>query len=93
MSNIHSHRAMLLQAHHKPAEKEFSLPWDELGSYLGITGCLLMSFNVSMFWGFAMFFISNISWLVYGFKKKTKSLIRMQSVFLLSSIIGLYTWY
>lgn len=67
--------------------------WDYYGSFTAIIGCLLMSLKLSMFYGFVFFLVSNMCWMIFGFKQKLNSMIYMQVAFTFSSILGIYNWY
>lgn len=64
-----------------------------LGSIAGILGAGLLALNNDYSgYGFISFMLSNICFIIIGFKCKLYGLLVMQVFFTLTSIVGIYTW-
>lgn len=68
-----------------------ALPW--LGSVTGVLGALLLALNnKASGYGFVLFLVSNVFWLAFGLMSGLTSMVVMQSVFTVTSLIGIYRW-
>ena len=73
------------------SETDSKLGW--VGSILGLIGAALLALNFEYSgYGWFAFLASNVAWIAYGLRTKTRSLLTMQLGFTLTSIIGLYRW-
>lgn len=73
--------------------KRFARPVSWLGSSLGAIGALLLAFNEP--WsgaGWYFFLGSNTAWILYAVIERVPSLLFMQAVFTLTSLIGIARW-
>jgi len=67
------------------------LEW--IGCGFGAFGALLLATNTRISgWGFIAFLVSNACWIGYGLLQDKPSLIYMQSVMTLTSLLGAYRW-
>lgn len=65
-----------------------------LGSATGIIGALLLALNIeSSRFGYVAYLVSNVAWLAFGWLFSVQGLVIMQSVFLVTTIIGLRNWF
>ena len=63
------------------------------GSIFGILGAFMLALNNEYSgWGFVMFLLSNVFWITYGIKTKMYSMLSMQAIFTMSSILGVINW-
>lgn len=63
------------------------------GSIAGILGALLLAANIQYSgYGWLLFLVSNIAWIVYALQSKIKSMLIMQLVFTSTSLIGIFRW-
>jgi len=63
------------------------------GCATGLAGASLLSFNNEYSgWGFVLFFISNILWIVYGHITQATGILIMQIGFTITSLIGTWRW-
>lgn len=63
------------------------------GSVLGVCGALTLAVNTP--WsgiGWYFFLASNAAWIAYAFLKRVPSLLLMQAVFTITSLIGILRW-
>ncbi len=67
---------------------EKSYEW--IATFLSITGAILNAFLIKE--GFYLWGISNIFWVILGFKKKMYGMVLTFSVYLIINIIGLIYW-
>ena len=64
-----------------------------VGCIFGSVGALLLAINISISgWGFILFLVSSIAWLLVGVREHEKSLIIMNIVFTVINIIGVARW-
>ena len=69
-----------------------TLQW--MGCVTGVIGSLLLATRIkSSGWGFVLFLLSNFFWMGYGAKTNATGLIVMQSIFAITSMIGIYRWF
>lgn len=64
-----------------------------IGSVTGVAGALALAVNLS--WsgiGWLLFLASNLAWIAYALQQRTRSMLLMQSVFTITSLIGAYRW-
>jgi nicotinamide riboside transporter PnuC len=68
--------------------------WGWIGTVTGIAGGLLIAFKFehSKF-GYIFFMLSAISWIIQGIKNNDKSLVLLNSVFVIVNTLGLYHWF
>lgn len=67
------------------------LEW--LGAFGGAMGALLLAFNCRWSgYGFVLFLGSNAAWFSYGLLTQTYSMVAMQVVCTVTSLIGLWRW-
>ncbi|MCG8668626.1 MAG: hypothetical protein MI867_04365 [Pseudomonadales bacterium] len=60
---------------------------------LGLIGAALLALNMEFSgYGRYAFLASNITWIAYGIRAATFSLLVMQVSFTLKSLLGLYRW-
>lgn len=63
------------------------------GSFAGIIGTLLLAFNNEYSgYGFLFYMVSNVCFIIIGYKVKLYGLLVMQLCFVISSFIGVYVW-
>lgn len=63
-----------------------------LGALLGLGGAWLVALDGDLArYGFMAFLLSNLCWIAFGLKKKAWGLLAMQTGFLGSSLLGLYS--
>lgn len=64
-----------------------------VGCGFGLAGSLLLALHVSLSgFGFALFLISNICWMVFAILIRSYGLLAMQLGFMSTSLLGLYNW-
>jgi len=64
------------------------------GSLFGIAGALMLALNNRYSgWGFILFLISNVFWVVYGIENGIVSLLVMQAFFTATSLLGIKRWF
>lgn len=69
-----------------------TLQW--LGCISGVAGSLLLALNTSRSgWGFVLFLVSNVFWIVFAVATNTPGLVAMQLAFTLTSSVGIYRWF
>lgn len=64
-----------------------------IGSVTGVAGALALAVNLR--WsgiGWLLFLASNFCWMGYALQQRTRSMLLMQSVFTITSLIGVYRW-
>lgn len=64
-----------------------------MGSALGVVGAAVLAANLS--WsglGWIAFLASNVMWLIYAVLERVRSILLMQMVFSITSLIGIYRW-
>jgi hypothetical protein len=68
--------------------------WGWLGTVTGISGGLLvaLNFDYSKF-GYILFMVSAISWIIQGARNNDKALVLLNSVFVCVNILGIYHWF
>lgn len=67
------------------------LQW--LGCATGAAGSLLLAARIEKSgWGWVLFFISNVFWVLYALLTNVPGLYTQQTIFFLTSIIGIYRW-
>ena len=65
----------------------------QLGSVSGIGGALLLALNTGWSpYGWLSFLLSNLCWICYAHKQRIQSMLVMQLVFMLTSVLGIYRW-
>ena len=65
-----------------------------LGCFTGLLGAFLLALNLPLSrWGFLAYFLSNLSWIVYGLLAGLPALVLMQVGFLVTTFIGFYRWF
>lgn len=63
------------------------------GCVTGVAGSLLLALNVRQSgWGFVLFLVSNIFWILYGIETHALGLIVGQVFFTATSGVGIYRW-
>lgn len=61
------------------------------GAYTGIPGALLLAMNNGFSkYGWALFLVSNISWIVFAVRGKYTKLLYQQIAFLATTLLGLW---
>jgi len=64
-----------------------------LGTVLGILGASLLSFNISFSkYGYILFFLSSVMWIIVAYKKNDNALLTLNIFFFLINSIGIYRW-
>jgi hypothetical protein len=59
----------------------------------GIAGGILLALRIPWSgWGFVMFTISSIAWIASGAAMGVRSLITVNTVLLLTNLVGIYRW-
>lgn len=59
----------------------------------GIAGGILLAIRIpSSGWGFAFFTVSSIAWIASGLIMGVRSLVVVNSVLLLTNVVGIYRW-
>ncbi len=67
------------------------LEWS--GAVFGIAGAALLASNTAISgYGFVMFFISNLFFILYGCMRQATGIVVMQLVFCVTSVLGIYRW-
>lgn len=70
---------------------DYRLDW--IGSALGLAGAALLAANTTgSEYGWLLFLLSNVAWIVYGIGEKTWSLVTMQVGFTGTSMLGIVRW-
>lgn len=60
----------------------------------GACGALVLAVpGVNPAWGFAAFLVSNVLWGVFGTHQRHWGLLAQQTVFLITSLVGLWNWW
>lgn len=63
------------------------------GTITGISGALWLALNLpSSGWGFLLFTVSSICWVIAGRLMREASLVSLHSVYLLVNLVGIYRW-
>jgi hypothetical protein len=63
------------------------------GACLGLAGAGLLSLNVKASrFGWPLFLLSNMAWIVYGIRTEMHGLVAMQIGFTITSLVGAYRW-
>lgn len=61
------------------------------GAYTGIPGALLLAMNNGYSqYGWALFLVSNISWIVFALRGKFTRLLLQQMAFMVTTLLGLW---
>lgn len=64
-----------------------------LGSTFGIVGALLIALNINMITeGYAVFVCSSVFWIVNAYRTNQRSLLAMNSVFVVINTLGLINY-
>ena len=59
----------------------------------GIAGGILLALRIPWSgWGFVLFAISSIAWIASGAVMRVRSLVAVNTVLLLTNLIGIYRW-
>ncbi len=59
----------------------------------GIAGGILLAIKIPWSgWGFALFALSSAAWITAGLVMRVKSLVTVNSVLLLTNLLGIYRW-
>lgn len=67
------------------------LQWS--GCIVGCGGAFLIALNIRISgWGFVLFLLANMIWIVYGIKTGAMGLVMNQIFFTATSLIGIYRW-
>ena len=67
--------------------------YEWMGSCLGLAGAGLLSLNVKASrFGWLLFLLSNMAWIVYGIRTEAQGLVVMQIGFTFTSLVGVYRW-
>jgi hypothetical protein len=65
-----------------------------IGAITGMIGALLMALNIpASRFAYVAYLASTIAWLVYGWMSDIPGLVLMQSVFFVTTLIGLWKWF
>ena len=68
------------------------LQW--LGCATGAAGSLVLATKTKYSgWGFVLFLLSNVFWLSYAFLTNVPGLYTQQTIFFLTSVLGIYRWF
>ena len=71
--------------------KSLEVQW--IGSVTGMIGALLLAMNIKYSaFGWVFFTLSNFAWIAFALKSRVKSLLLMQLVFLMTSLLGMSRW-
>ena len=63
------------------------------GSIIGLIGALLLALNNDWSkYGFVVFLLSNVCWVLYGYKTNSWGMLVMQMGFTIISAYGIYSW-
>ncbi len=66
---------------------------DWLGSTLGLAGAALLAANTTgSEYGWLLFLLSNVAWIIHGVRARTWSLVTMQAGFTGTSMLGIWRW-
>jgi len=64
-----------------------------VGAITGLAGALLLSLNINASgYGFILFLLSNIAWIIFSLRRRTYGLLVQQLGFTATSIIGVLRW-
>ncbi len=64
-----------------------------IGCMTGLCGATLLALNNRYSgWGFVLFLISNVGWIIYGLLTHATGMVVMQLGFTLTSLIGVWKW-
>jgi hypothetical protein len=64
-----------------------------MASVTGLVGAALVASNTSFAgYGFVAYLLSNLGWLYYGLRTKTRSMVLMQIGFLATTALGIKNW-
>ncbi len=65
-----------------------------IGAITGMIGALLMALNIpASRFAYVAYMASNMAWLGYGYFAVVPGLVMMQSVFFVTTLIGLWRWF
>jgi hypothetical protein len=68
-----------------------TLKWT--GTAAGVAGATLVALNLPFSgWGFVLFLVSSISWMVAGALHKDNPLVALNFVFTLTNLLGIWRW-
>jgi hypothetical protein len=68
--------------------------WGWLGTATGISGGILVALNFEFSkFGYILFMVSAISWVIQGLKNQDNSLVLLNTVFVCVNMLGLYHWF
>lgn len=63
------------------------------GCFLGLMGALMQASNTRLSpWGFVVFLLSNVLWLMFGYLASVDGLSVMNIGFTIISLFGIYRW-
>lgn len=64
-----------------------------VGCGFGMLGALLISLKSKWSgWGFVLYLVSNIGWIIYGFSIQSMGILIQQSYFTITSLVGVWFW-
>lgn len=64
-----------------------------LGSLTGLIGAALLALNSAISgYGFVAFLLSNLCWIAFGIRTRSRPMIAMQVGFTATSVLGMYRW-
>lgn len=68
--------------------------WGWLGTITGIAGGIFvaLNFEYSKF-GYVFFMVSAVSWIIQGARNDDRSLVLLNTVFVLVNSLGIYRWF
>lgn len=67
---------------------------DWLGAALGIFGAVVLAMRMPWSgWGWVLFLFANVFWILYGVMTSTWSIVLMQGVMSVTSVLGIYRWF
>lgn len=66
-----------------------------LATIAGITAAIMVSANLGRLvtgWGFVVFTVSSVSWMVVGYQNEGNALLTQNGVLTAINIVGIYRW-
>ena len=64
-----------------------------LGTAAGIAGATVIALNLPISgWGFVLFLVSSVSWIVAGLRMGENSLALLHAAFTAINVLGIYRW-